>query len=278
MDNASTAVRCINHEYIVVEEKIKLMAAKIMRKRGVPRRKNIKEKSRHGPVNVRVLVYSFIVTIVLYAFMLFIERSVLLSEDYITVYVAQEDIDESTMLTADNISSYFVQAGRKAEWLPDSCVTDLTQLIKLYTVRGIAKNEIITTNMFSSSDIRITGIDEPIEVSLNANNLSQAVGGILREGDRINIWSVTEHNSNGISAVKAEKICDYAYVMRVFTQAGVQVKKSQPEEGTAMVVNIIIPGEKEEEFNVALEKGTLRIGRCMYEREKNIYGERKDYD
>ena len=45
-----------------------------------------------------------------------------------------------------------------------------------------------------------------------------------------------------------------------------------------MVVNIIIPGEKEEEFNVALEKGTLRIGRCMYEREKNIYGERKDYD
>ena len=56
------------------------MAAKIMRKRGVPRRKNIKEKSRHGPVNVRVLVYSFIVTIVLYAFMLFIERSVLLSE------------------------------------------------------------------------------------------------------------------------------------------------------------------------------------------------------
>ena len=85
------------------------MAAKIMRKRGVPRRKNIKEKSRHGPVNVRVLVYSFIVTIVLYAFMLFIERSVLLSEDYIMVYVAQEDIDESTMLTADNISSYFVQ-------------------------------------------------------------------------------------------------------------------------------------------------------------------------
>ena len=254
------------------------MAAKIMRKRGVPRRKNIKEKSRHGPVNVRVLVYSFIVTIVLYAFMLFIERSVLLSEDYIMVYVAQEDIDESTMLTADNISSYFVQAGRKAEWLPDNCVTDLTQLIKLYTVRGIAKNEIITTNMFSSSDIRITGIDEPIEVSLNASNLSQAVGGILREGDRINIWSVTEHNSNGISAVKAEKICDYAYVMRVFTQAGVQVKKSQPDEGTAMVVNIIIPGEKEEEFNVALEKGTLRIGRCMYEREKNIYGERKDYD
>ena len=36
---------------------------------------------------------------------------------------------------------------------------------------------------------------------------------------------------------------------------------------------MFIPEEKEQEFNIALEKGTLRVGRCMYEREKNKYTE-----
>ena len=108
---------------------------------------------------------------------------------------------------------------------------------------------------------------------MNANNLSQVVGGILREGDRINIWSVTETNNNGVGKVTAEKICDYAYVTRVFTAAGVQVNAASGNDSAAMVINIIIPEEKEQEFNIALEKGTLRVGRCMYEREKNKYTE-----
>ena len=93
---------------------------------------------------------------------------------------------------------------------------------------------------------------------MNANNLSQVVGGILREGDRINIWSVTETNNNGVGKVTAEKICDYAYVTRVFTAAGVQVNADSGNDSAAMVINIIIPEEKEQEFNIALEKGTLR--------------------
>lgn len=251
--------------------KIRLMAMKIF-KRGMPRERRIREKRQHSQVNGRVLVYSFIVTLILYAVMLFIERTVIQSDEYTMVYVAQANIDENTMLTADNVGLYFAAEERRSDWLPDNCVTDMTQLLDMITVRSIRKNEIITGDLLSSQDGRIEGIDSPVEVSINASNLSQVVGGVLREGDRINIWSVTELNNNGVSVVEAEKICDYAYVTRVFTAAGVQVKRNPQDEGSAMVVNIIIPGKKEEEFNVALEKGTLRIGRCMYEREGAVYG------
>lgn len=94
------------------------------------------------------------------------------------------------------------------------------------------------------------------------------VGGIIREGDRINIWSLSKRNENGGSIMEAEKICDYAYVTRVFTAAGVQVGQAAQDSAAATVVNIVIPESKEEEFNIALEMGTLRVGRCMYDRDQ----------
>lgn len=252
------------------------MGIKLMKNKGISNEQRIKKKKQHNTLNVRVLVYSFIVTLILYAFMLFIERTILKSEEHTTVYVAQTDINENTMLTAENIPVYFAAMQRRSDWLPADSVTDMTQLLNMLTSRKIAQNEVITSDILLSRDTRTDGIVLPVEVSINANNLSQVVGGILREGDRINIWSVTELNDCGISTVKAEKICDYAYVTRVFTAAGVQVKKGLQEESAAMVVNIIIPGEKEEDFNIAMGNGTLRIGRCMYEKEETSHGEKEN--
>lgn len=237
------------------------------------REKRIRERRGKKAPNVKVLIYSFIITLTLYALMLFIERTVLNSEEYVTVYVAQADIDRNTLITADNVGVFFAAKERKSEWLPDSYITDAAQLVGMMTVQDIVKNEVITGNALSEHDRRTIGIASPVEVALNANNLSQVVGGIIREGDRINIWSVEETNNNGVSNIEAEKICDSAYVTRVFTSAGTQVKRDSVNDSVAMVINIIIPEDREKEFNIALEKGTLRIGRCMYEHEENMYGE-----
>ena len=232
----------------------------------IPREQRIKESRMRTP-DVKVLVYSFVVTLTLYALLLFIERTVLSSDDYTTVYVAQTDIGRNTVITADNLGILFAAKERKSDWLPDNCITDISQLVGMMTVQDIVKNEVMTDRAVSAQDRRAAGIESPIEVAMNANNLSQVVGGILREGDRINIWSVTETNNNGVGKVTAEKICDYAYVTRV------QVNAASGNDSAAMVINIIIPEEKEQEFNIALGKGTLRVGRCMYEREKNKYTE-----
>lgn len=239
-----------------------------------PKEVLIKEKRQRGVLNVRVLIYSFIVTMTLYAIMLFVEGKVLKQEDYTAVYVAQTDIAENTMISADNAGMYFSLEQRRSDWLPVGCVTDMTQLLGMMTAQDIAVNEILTMGKLSDTDRRTEGMEAPVEVSLNANNLSQVVGGVLREGDRINIWSVSENNSNGIAVVSAEKICDYAYVTRVFTTAGVQLRNGTADDNAAMVINIVIPGKREEEFNVALESGTLRIGRCMYELTKTAHGEK----
>ena len=216
--------------------------------------------------NPRVFIYSLIMTLVLYSAMIFVERTILKSEDYVGVYIAKGMVERNTLVTTENINELFSLEERRTDWVPDGSVSDVSQLIGKMVRYGYEKNEVVTISGLASSDLRTEGIESPVEVSLDAGSLSQVVGGIIREGDRINIWSVSKRNENGGNVVEAEKICDYAYVTRVFTSSGVQVKQAAQDGAAATVVNIVIPESKEEEFNIALERGTLRVGRCMYDR------------
>lgn len=207
-------------------------------------------------------------TLVLYSAMIFVERTILKSEDYVDVYIAKVMVERNTLVTTENINELFSLEERRSDWIPDGSVSDASQLLGKMVRHGYEKNEIVTISGLSASDLRTEGIESPVEVSLDAGSLSQVVGGIIREGDRINIWSVSKKNENGGNIAEAEKICDYAYVTRVFTSSGVQVKQAVQDGAAAMVVNIVIPESKEEEFNIALERGTLRVGRCMYDREQ----------
>ena len=38
----------------------------------------------------------------------------------------------------------------------------------------------------------------------------------------------------------------------------------------AMIINIIIPAEQEEEFNTAVSEGTLRVGRYLYDVDESM--------
>lgn len=218
--------------------------------------------------NPRVFVYSLIMTLVLYSAMIFVERRLLKTEEYVSVYVAKETVEKNTIVTVENIGELFSLEERRTDWLPDGSVSDAGQLLGMTVKYGYGRNEIVTIEGLSASDMRVEGIERPVEVSLDAGSLSQVVGGIIREGDRINIWSLSKRNENGGSIMEAEKICDYAYVTRVFTAAGVQVGQAAQDSAAATVVNIVIPESKEEEFNIALERGTLRVGRCMYDRDQ----------
>lgn len=219
-------------------------------------------------ISPRVFVYSLVMTLVLYSAMIFVERTILKSEEYVSVYVAEGTVEKNTVVTAANIDELFALEERRADWLPDGSISDAAGLLGMTVKYGYEKNEVVTYSGLSAADTRMEGIENPVEVSLDAGSLSQVVGGIIREGDRINIWSVSRKNENGENIISAGKICDYAYVTRVFTSSGVQVKQASQDGAAATVVNIVIPGAKEEEFNIALESGTLRVGRCMYDREQ----------
>ena len=227
-----------------------------------------KVKKEKGGVSAKVILCSVIVAAVLYALLIFVEKSIVDSEATKQVYVSVKEVPENLLITAENIGGYFALMERPLSAVPDNAVENAAELYGKYTDRVIDKNEILTGKSFSSLDERTRGIEHPIEVSLNASSLSQMVGGVIRAGDYINIWAVKNTNINGESVTKTENICTHAYVTRTFTSSGEEASGNDKDKAT-LVINIIIPAEQEEEFNRAIVEGTVRVGRYMYDAEEN---------
>lgn len=233
------------------------------------RRNRFAGTKKRKPFNTRLFLYSFLVSFALYVLMLFVERGMLNDKEYVSVYVTASAVDKETVITAENVGVYFTLQVRESNSLPEGYITNTGMLEGKILSRDYVKNEIITMSGFTDIDERIAGIENPVEVSFNAGNLSQVTGGVLRAGDYINIWSVSEGTGYDRSSIMAEPICRYAYVSRVFNASGEEVRNDDRDGHAATVINIIIPSDMEEKFNIALTKGTLRAGRCIYEQREN---------
>lgn len=242
-----------------------------MKKIAYKREKNILEKQNksdngsHSSIRVRSFVFCLIAAFILYMVMLYIERSVLNSDEKVPVYVTGKEIVKDTLITEENAADYLVCEERSVSELPQGYITDIKEVTDMITDRTYAKNEVITISGFVSEQDRVSEIENPVEVSLNANTLSQVVGGVLRAGDYINIWSVQTASAYDLKTTQAVRICSHAYVTRAFTSSGVQIDRDATEEQATTVINIVIPADKEEEFNLALANGTIRVGRCLYD-------------
>lgn len=238
-------------------------------KKIVYRRKKTQEndgdvKAAKGGVSAKVILYSIIVTAALYAVLVFIEKSIVNSDDRSPVYVAVKEVPQNMEISEINITEYFKLVDRPDSVIPDGCIVQDTGLIGHITDRTISKNEIVTVTSLSTRDERTKDIVHPIEVSLNASNLSQFVGGVLRTGDYINIWSVKSYTVNGEDVTETKQICSHAYVTRAFSSSG-EAAAEGDSDMAAMIVNIVIPEEQEEEFNAAIVEGTLRVSRYLYD-------------
>lgn len=225
--------------------------------------KEVKEKKekKKGPVNIKVFVYCFITTFILYALIVAVEKAILDSEERIPVYVAVRDVPEDLLITEENVSTYFALEERGKDTLPRGYITDLGGLTGFLTDEDILENEVAVASSFVKEQSLIEKIENPVEVSLNASNLAQVVGGVLRTGDFINIWSVKTVSKNGVQTVEAVSIYEGAYVTRAFTSTGEEVSRDGAEESSTTVINIVIPAEYEEAFNKAMADGSVRLGR-----------------
>lgn len=226
----------------------------------------LKEQKEARRFSVKLAFYSFIITILLYIIMVFVEKVIINAEDTILVYVSASDIEKDVDITWDNFDMYFKQEYRAISTLPGKIVTNANALVGMITDRQIQENEVITMDSFSSVDNRVKGIVNPVEISFNVANIAQVVGGVLREGDYINIWSVKTVRENGYNDTKAEQICRLAYVTRAFTSTGAEVGRGvENSDEATVVINIIISAKDEAAFNKAIVDGTVRVSRVMYD-------------
>lgn len=229
-----------------------------------------KEKKEKRSILPGVIIASLLVAVVVYAVLLNAEKTVLSDYEKGLVYVTTKPVPKGTLVTAD----YVTQKEVDKSLIPSGAVNpeDLTGLISVYAVD---QGSIITTGMFTAVNDITKDMTQPVVAGFKADDLYQVVGGVLRSGDRINIYQVNENANKGDTSQSlantddnwteassdteaASLVWGNVFVQEVFDSAGAVISTSDTTT-PAQRVNIYMDNDNVAAFYAALAQGSLRV-------------------
>lgn len=227
------------------------------------------------------IAVGLLLSIIIYAVMLHVEKTALSDFERSTVVIAAKEVPAGQVITVQNVGDYFTQKEIDAKLVPTNAVLATDQMIEQVALYKIGTGTIMTTGMLDSFNEITADMEEPVIAGFKADDLYQVVGGVLRAGDRIHIYRIIEseekEDRNIVSTDQAENeepaenaeqtedaeepetaLWENIYVQEVFDQTGNRIP-SGDQETAAQRINIYLDKADVEAFYAELASGTLRV-------------------
>lgn len=208
------------------------------------------------------LAVSFIISLLFFFICLFLIDSLTAEEIMEQAVIALKKVPCNMKITEYNVEEYFALMEVPVQMLPEGVLQDLWATIGGFSTRELEKNSIVTSGSIESKADRKQEVIKPVETAVGVSHISQMAGGIIREGDLVNISRVRTIPSgdNSSGRIICEMLAEKAYVTGAFSGSGVRIS-SYDTETAATVINIILAEEEEESLYAALEDGTVRVSK-----------------
>lgn len=225
-----------------------------MRKRGAKKKENAgREPAERWKAGG--MAAALIAAVAVFAVMLQLEKSTLTKYERGTVYAAAAEIPKGQLITAENMSLYFQEKSLDKSCIPESALRSPEQVTGLAAVFDIEQGVLLSEGMFETLDDILAGMREPVVAGFKAEDLYQVAGGVLRAGDRIHIYSVSEEGEVAL-------VWNNVYVQEVFDQAGNRIVSGDMATA-AQRVNIYLDKKDVAAFYSELAGGALRVVRIL---------------
>ena len=208
--------------------------------------KPVMEKMKRGGV-----LAAFLAAVAVFVVMLQMEKSVLEQGEKGTVLVAVSEIPKGRMLSVSDAEQYFAVREVDVELIPGSAVQMLEDLDGKNVAYGIEAGSILTQGMLVEPDRIIKEMKAPVIAGFKADDLYQVAGGVLRKGDKIHVFHVTEEQ-------EVMLIWENLTVQAVFDQVGNQIS-NEDAFSAAQRINIYLDKADIDDFYARLSSGTLRV-------------------
>ncbi len=196
-------------------------------------------------------VAALIAATAVFLFMLYMEKRLLTEYERGSVCVCISEIPKGQLITRDNLQQYFEMRAIDKNCIASTAIADPEQAEGLVALYDIAPGVILTEGMFEAESSILKNIRQPVIAGFKGEDLFQVVGGVLRAGDRIHIYSVNEEN-------ETELLWENVYVQSVFDQSGALIA-SGDEEQAAQRINVYMNKDDVEDFYTGLAGGNLRV-------------------
>lgn len=212
------------------------------------KKKKIKEKRTLLP---GAIALGLVLAVIVYAVMLNAEKNALKDFEKEAVWIAAKKVPAGQMITEDNYQEFFERKDVDKRIVSSAAILSLESLEGLAACYTIDAGTLLTKGMFEDINEITKDMEEPVIAGFKADDLYQVVGGVLRAGDRIHIYSVSEENETSL-------IWDDVYVQGVFDQAGTQIG-NEDAVTAAQRINVYMDKADVEVFYSELASGTLRV-------------------
>ncbi len=229
----------------------------IRRERRRARRRAAKAEGRAGSLRERLRIGSILAaltaSVAVFAVMVQTEKKVLAEYEKGSVFAAAKAIPRGTMITEKNYSVYFEEQELDSRCIPKTALKSPLQTQGLAAVYDIDEGTLLTDGMFEERSEILEGMAEPCVIGFRAEDLYQVVGGVLRAGDWIHIYSVSDGQETVL-------IRENVYVQAVFDQTGRQIA-NEDATTAAQRINVYLDRADIAGFWTELSAGSIRVVR-----------------
>ncbi len=187
----------------------------------------------------------------IFMLMLHLEKQTLSGFEKEAVYVAEKKIPKGLQITEKNYQEYLTLTELDKEQVPPTAIRFWEQVADHAVKEDIDTGVFVSTGMFESYQEITAKMEEPVIAGFKADDLYQVAGGVLRAGDRIHIYTVSEDGRAGL-------VWESVYVEQVFDGAGNAIAVDN-NTSPAQRVNVYLDAADVEYFYTELARGALRV-------------------
>lgn len=223
------------------------------------KRGNVKMKREKGKEDRRLSVKKFkmggiiaalAASFAIFAAMVQIEKNVLTQYERDTIYIAAREIPKGQLITEDNYKLYFMEQQLDKSCIPATALRSPEQVAELAAVYTIEQGVLLTQGMFRRMDEILAQMERPVVAGFKAEDIYQVAGGVLRAGDRVNIYAVREEGTS--------LVWQRVYIQQVFDASGNTIPSGDTVTA-AQRVNVFLDEIDVEDFYTQLAGGSLRV-------------------
>lgn len=183
------------------------------------------------------------------------EKSALTQYEKGIIYTAAAEIPKGQVVTEENYFEYVERKELEKSCIPETALSSVEDIRGLSAVFDIDAGVLLTKGMFEPLEEIIHEMQEPVIAGFKADDMYQVAGGVLRAGDRIHIYTVSE---SGEASLHWENI----FIEGVFDQTGASI--ANDDRATAVQrINVYLDKEDIDEFYTNLANGSLRVVKVL---------------
>lgn len=226
-----------------------------------PTTDNSENKNKKSSFITGALILGVIVSIVVFAVMLNVEKNIMVNYEKGNVVLAKVDVPEGILITEKNVSNYFYVTEREQNTIPGTVFTDIKDLEGKIIMSNIGKDIMVSKTTAVNYDENILKTKDMVQISFETDKISQMVNGTLRQGDYISIYkieTIKEENLETRTECYTKPVWQNVFVYEVFDENGNKISNDDAIT-PAKLITVLVSQADITEFYTDFTSDTVRI-------------------